>query len=148
MEEVCEYGPHVGRVSSHALSRWSRSPCCGGFISWFVLSGGISWGFFSFSLLGMHKADLLKTTHSWPIPEDINDLPSKIENDVLLRRCSLAKRPKSPRNLNRAHWTVTFRIRSFFLGNGQKRFSILKTGNNGNAMFQSYLSKIFKKETG
>ena len=111
MEEVCEYGPHVGRVSSHALSRWSRSPCCGGFISWFVLSGGISWGFFSFSLLGMHKADLLKTTHSWPIPEDINDLPSKIENDVLLRRCSLAKRPKSPRNLNRAHWTVTFRIR-------------------------------------
>ena len=41
----------------------------------------------------------------------MNDLPSKIENDLRLPQCSLAKRPNSPRNLNRALWTVTFRIR-------------------------------------
>ena len=32
--------------------------------------------------------------------------------------------------------------------NGMLTRLIIKTDNNGNAMFQSYLSKLFKKETG
>ena len=40
----------VGRVSLHAVSRWSRSPGCCGHISWcvFLVSGGISFFFFRF----------------------------------------------------------------------------------------------------
>ena len=50
-------GYRVGRVSLHAVSRWSRSPGCCGYISWcvFLVSGGISF-FFSFSLLRTHTA--------------------------------------------------------------------------------------------
>ena len=42
-------GYRVGRVSLHAVSRWSRSPGCCGYISWcaFLVSGGIS-SFFCF----------------------------------------------------------------------------------------------------
>ena len=40
-------GYRVGRVSLHAVSRWSRSPGCCGYISWCVVlvSGGISFFF-------------------------------------------------------------------------------------------------------
>ena len=40
-------GYRVGRVSLHAVSRWSRSPGCCGYISWcvFVAFGGISFFF-------------------------------------------------------------------------------------------------------
>ena len=40
----------MGRVSLHAVSRWSRSPGCCGYISWcvFLVSGGISFFFFRF----------------------------------------------------------------------------------------------------
>ena len=50
-------GYRVGRVSLHAVSRWSRSPGCCGYISWCVIlvSGGISFSF-SFSLLRTHTA--------------------------------------------------------------------------------------------
>ena len=47
----------MGRVSLHAVSRWSRSPGCCGYNSWciFLVSGGISF-FFSFSLLRTYTA--------------------------------------------------------------------------------------------
>ena len=39
----------MGRVSPHAVSRWSRSPGCCGFISWCVLgAAGFFRGFFFF----------------------------------------------------------------------------------------------------
>ena len=43
-------GYRVGRVSLPAVSRWSRSPGCCGYISWcvFLVSGGISFFFFRF----------------------------------------------------------------------------------------------------
>ena len=43
-------GYRVSRVSLHAVSRWSRSPGCCGYISWcvFLVSGGISFFFFRF----------------------------------------------------------------------------------------------------
>ena len=48
----------MGRVSPHAVSRWSRSPGCCGFISWFVLgaAGFFRGFFFSFSLFRTHTA--------------------------------------------------------------------------------------------
>ena len=44
-------GYRVERVSLHAVSRWSRSPGCCGYIPWcvFFVSGGMTF-FFSFSL--------------------------------------------------------------------------------------------------
>ena len=40
-------GYRVGRVSLHAVSRWSRSPGCCGYVSWcfLLVSGGISFFF-------------------------------------------------------------------------------------------------------
>ena len=42
----------------HCVSKWSRSPGCCGYISWcvFLVSGGISFFFLSFSLLRTHTA--------------------------------------------------------------------------------------------
>ena len=47
------------------------------------------------------------------------------------------------------HWGVLL----MSLGRKNERFNVkkklhMKTDDNGNAMFQSYLSKLFKKETG
>ena len=49
-------GYRVGRVSLHAVSRWSRSPGCCGYISWhvFLVSGRISFFFFVFFTSNAH----------------------------------------------------------------------------------------------
>ena len=54
MEEECEYG---GRVLLHAVSRWSRSPGCCGYISWCVFLVSVGFRFFSLSVLRAHTAD-------------------------------------------------------------------------------------------
>ena len=49
-------GYRVGRISLHAVSRWSRSPGCCGYISWcvFLVSRGISFFFFVFFTSNAH----------------------------------------------------------------------------------------------
>ena len=60
-------GYRVGRVSLHAVSRWSRSPGCCGYIlrCVFLVSGGISI-FFSFSLLRTHTVFYCKYEATLP----------------------------------------------------------------------------------